>query len=228
MNANKSKKVVHFSENVNDQLWGIIEDLTYFSFEKFEKTISSKLDHFFNQFPISEEEREYLYPYYFWWMVFCSSGTISNNKTIYQLFLQQNQWKFKKKPHLKSTLLKWQDAIPSFFVIEEIASKRFFCLVDICDHREYKIVYVPQDTFNQPTSCDMLAGIILPLADGGYFSVIDPLIIPDKVKTPFISKLKSSYQSDSTMPPREFFSKNYPQILKMTIEYLIENKIKIQ
>lgn len=223
----QAKKVVPISQNINDELFGITKDLTYFSIEKYENVIIPNTEQFFDQFPISEQEREYFYPYYFWWLVFCSRGTISNNKTIYQMFLNENRSKFKKKPYLERTLLQWQHVIPSFFYIEEVASKRVFCLFDIFDYRELKVVVVPQDTFKQPDSNDLLAGIVLPLADGGYFSVIDFLIIPDEIKAPLISKLISFYQSDLTISTGEFFSRHYPKMLKMIIEYLIENKVKI-
>lgn len=222
-----SEKVVPFSQKTNDELLGVIKDLTYFSLEKYENIIIPSSEQFFDQFPITEEEREFLYPYYLWWLVFCSRGIFSNNKTIYQMYLQKNRWKFKKKPHLERTLFWWQYVIPSFFYIEEMASKRVFCLFDIFDVREYKVVVVPQETFKQPASKDVLAGMVLPLADGGYFSVIDFLVIPDKIRAPLISKLISFYQSDLTITTGEFFSRHYPEMLKMTIEHLIENKIKI-
>lgn len=59
--------------------------------------------------------------------------------------------------------------------------------------------------------------MVLPLADGGYFSVIDPFIIPDKIRAPKISRLISFYQSDLTISTGEFFSKHYPKMLKMTM-----------
>jgi hypothetical protein len=89
----QSKKVP-FSQKVKDELFGISKDLTYFALEKYENVIIPNTKQFFDQFPLSEEESEYFYPYYFWWLVFCSRGTISNNKTIYQMFLQKNRWEF--------------------------------------------------------------------------------------------------------------------------------------
>jgi hypothetical protein len=117
--------------------------------------------------------------------------------------------------------------IPSYFYIEEMASKRVYCLYDIFDYRELKVVIVPQETFKQPVSNDVLAGLVLPLADGGYFSVVDLFIIPDKIRAPLISKLISFYQSDITISTGEFFTRHYPEMLKMTIEHIIENKVKI-
>lgn len=144
-----------FSQNINDELFSISKDLAYFSLEKYGNIIIPNAEQFLDQFPISEEEREYYYPYYFWWVVFCSCGTIPNHKTIYQMFLQKNRWKFKKKPHLKRPLLMWQYVIPSYFYIEEMATKRVFRLYDIFDYREYKVVVVPQDTFKEPTRVRM-------------------------------------------------------------------------
>ncbi len=224
----QSKKVTLFSQNVNDELFVISQDIAYFSLEEYGDVIMPNVERFFDQFPFSEEEREYYYPYYFWWMVFCSRGTYPNDRTIYQMFLQKNRWKFKKRPHLESTLLKWQYVIPSFFCIEEMASERVFCLFDIFDYRNFKAVVIPQDMIKQPTCNDVLAGVILPLADGGYFSVVDLFIIPDKIRAPLISKLISFYRGDITITTGEFFSRHYPEMLKMTIDHLIENKIEIQ
>jgi hypothetical protein len=217
------KNVVPFYQKTNDELWEITKDLLTFSMERYEDVINFSLVQFFDQFSITEEEKEYLYPYYFWWLVFCSRETIPNNQTIYQMFLRYNRSKFKKKPHLKKALFGWQYVIPSFFYIEERASKRVFGLYDIFDYRELKVVVVPQETFKQPDSKDVLAGLALPLADGGYFAVIDFLVIPDKIRAPLISKLIQFYQSDITVSTGEFFSKHYPEMLKMTIEHLIEN-----
>jgi hypothetical protein len=224
----QSNKVASFSQKINDELYGISYDLLHFSLETYENVLIERTEQFFDQFPISEQEKEVFYPYYFWWMVFCSRDTISNNKTIYQMFLKRNQWKFRKKPLLKRTLSMWQYVIPSFFYIEEMASERVFCLYDIFDYTNYKVVVIPQDTFRQPTSNDVLSGIVLPLVDGGFFSVVDPLIIPDKIRLQLISKLIRIYQSDITITTGEFFSIHYPKMLKITIEHLIENKIKIQ
>lgn len=220
-------KIVPFAEHVNDELYAISQDLFLFSLEEYEDVIISNGDRFFDRLPISEEEVDYYYPYYFWWMVFCSRGKIPNNKTIYQMFLQKNLWKYKKKPHIKEALLKWQYVIPSFYYIHEIANERVFCLYDIFDQRQIlKVVIVPQDTFKQPAKGDVLAGLVLPMVGGGYFSVVDLLIIPDKIRASLISKLIRFYESDITVSTNEFFSKDYPVMLRKTIKHLIDNKIK--
>jgi hypothetical protein len=223
---NQSKKVVLFSEKINEELLGITNDLMYFALEQYENEIMPELELFFDQFPLTEEEKGYYYPYYFWWQVFCSRSTINNNKTIYQMFLHKNRFKFKKKNQLERTLLQWQYVIPSYFYIEKMASQRVFGLFDIFDYRDYKAVIVPQETITPPASNDVLAGMVLPLADGGYFSVIDFFIIPEKIRAPLISKLISFYQNNNTISTREFFSRHYPLMLKMTIDHLIENKMK--
>lgn len=220
-------KVVPFAQYVNDELYVISQELSCFSLEEYGDVIMSSADRFFDRLSIGEEEIEYYYPYYFWWMVFCSRGKIVNNRTIYQMFLQKNLWKYKKRPHLKEALLKWQYVIPSFYYIKEIGSERVFCLYDIFDQRQIlKVVIIPQDTFKQPAKGDVLAGLVLPMVGGGYFSVVDLMIIPDKIRSPLISKLIRFYESDITVSTNEFFSKNYPIMLRKTIKHLIDNKIK--
>jgi hypothetical protein len=225
--ANPSKNFVSFSKGVNEELMEVAEDILIFSFENYDKVVLPEAERFFDQFPFTEEEREYFYPYYYWWKVFCSRGFLPEHKTIYQMFLNKNRRKFRKKPLLESTLLKWQYVIPSFFYIEEMISDDLYHLFDIFDYRENKIVVVSQEGFKQPESNDVLAGIVLPLANGGYFSLFDIFVIPDKIRAPIISKLISFYQSDITITTGEFFSRHYPDMLKMTLDHLLHHNIRL-
>lgn len=221
-----SLKFVPITKKIDDELYLISQDLACFSLDYFGHVIMPKTEEFFSQFNMSEEEKEFYYPYYIWWLIFCSRDCCPGNKTIYRQFLQTRRGKIRKKPLLEQTLSRWQYVNPGFFDIVYMASKRVFCLFDIFETGSFKIAYIPQYTFAEPDSNDMLAGIVLPLANGGYFSVIDLLIIPAAVKTSLILKLIHFYRHHKTTTNRDFFSEYYPEILKITINHMLENNIK--
>ncbi|QVY62098.1 hypothetical protein [Cytobacillus gottheilii] len=221
------KNVVSISEKTNDQLLEVIEDFTCFSLDQYGDILIPKTEEYLDQFPISEKEKEYYFPYYYWWAVFCSRSLAAEKKTVYELYLQDNSWKFKKKHNLERVLSSWKFVFPSFFFIEEMATERIFCLVDVFDYFKYKPVVLTSKLYTQPSSKDAFTGLILPLAGGGYFTVVDFLIIPEHLKAPLMSKLMKFCQNHKVIPPGVVLSKYYPEMLKITIDHLIKNKVEI-
>ncbi len=222
----RSEKIVSITQSVDAELFLISHELANYSYENYGKLITLDTGDYFDSFSMSEEEKEFYWPYYIWWLIFCSRKFLPYGKTVFQMFLQNCERHRKLKPLLEKSLSRWQHVHPGFYRIVHKVSGQVYHLADLFDSRKEKVVCVSEEMKREPSDSDLLTGLVLPSASGVYFTVVNPLIIPGTLKDSLVTKLEKFYQEKNRPGQEDFFAEHYPEMLKITIDHLLENNLR--
>lgn len=215
---------IHASDRLRKELFAVLDELFFFLVNDYNEEILKLIDVLIAEMNISEEEEEAIFPQLVWWGTFCSPIGIEQ-KTIYQIYLQKNKHKLKKKRRqVQKVLVSWLQLNAGFYYVIEPEDEES-CVYYLCDVFEGEIrrLSIQRELFQLPKSGEMLTGLLLPMGDDSYATLSGFYHIPQQLTQKIVQEIIPYFERHAVSPNYKLNPHLYPSLIKCTLQMITES-----
>ncbi|WP_042224330.1 hypothetical protein [Oceanobacillus manasiensis] len=223
LNKDSSLDELHDTQRSTQDLLFILDDLFFFSIDKYDQLLRKETEKLFEQMHVPEVLFDQAFPQIIWWLLFCYPQA-HHRKTIYQDYLEVHNEKWQKtnkvvRDHLDS----WLSVVPGFYRVVKIDSqhKRLFHVQDVFLKRR-KRVFIFNEIFQTPKMGEIISGMLLPVGNNVYTTQGRLFLLPITIAPEIMARLQQFVEMHKSNLDFVVTAPSYPALLRIVMQTMEE------